>query len=96
MMILPKDAFMVLQDAVVVKEKTAIPSIIISMEEIDKKPEKPNTGVIVFTGENVTKYQLCKVKFRANYADPEEIEVDGKSYLYFRDFESSIFYVTKD
>jgi len=96
MIILPKEAFMVLQDEAIVKEKTAISSLILSMDEIDKKPEKPNTGTIVFTGDNVTKYQLCKVKFRANYADTEEMKINGESYLYFRDFESSIFYVTKD
>lgn len=87
---------MVLQDEPIIKEKTAVSSLILSMDEIDKKPEKPNTGIIVFTGSNVTKYQLHKVKFRANYADPEEIEISGKSYLYFRDFESSIYYVTED
>lgn len=95
MITLPKDAFMVLQDEA--PQQTEFKSsLILSMAEIDKKPEKPNTGIIVFTGDNVTKYQLYKVKFRANYADPEEMEIGGKSYLYFRDFESSIYYVTKD
>lgn len=96
MMILPKDAFMVLQDEPVIKEKTAISSLILSMEEIDKKPEKPNTGVIKYAGENFKQFIGWKVKFRENYADPAEIDMYGESLLYFRDFELSIYYVKKD
>jgi hypothetical protein len=95
MMILPKDAFMVLQDEA--PEQTEFKSsLILSMADIDKKPEKPNTGTIKYAGENAKQYIGGKVTFRANFADPMEIDMYGESLLYFRDFESSIYYVTKD
>lgn len=93
---LPPGAFMLLQDEPEQTEQTERPSLILSMQEIDKKPERPNTGTIVFTGEGVHEFQLCKAKVRLNYADPDPIEIDGKEYLYFRDFNSSIYYVITD
>lgn len=95
MMILPKDAFMVLQDEAPTQTEFKS-SLILSMAEIDKKPDKPNTGIIKYAGENFKQFIGWKVKFRDNYADPAEIDMYGESLLYFRDFESSIYYVTKD
>lgn len=92
-MILPKGAFMVLQDLAVVKETDSRPSLILSMEEIDSKPKKPNTGSIVFVGEGVEEYLYHKVRFREQFS--EVIEVDGIEYLFFRDYNSSIYYATK-
>ena len=96
MMVLPPGAFMLLQDEAEIKQEQVRPSLILSMEEIDKKPEKPNTGTIVFTGEGVHEYQLCKAKVRVSWADPEPIIIEGQEYLYFRDFNSSIYYVITD
>lgn len=93
MIVLPLGAFMVLQDEVEVVEKSDRPSLILSMSDMDRKPEKPNTGEIVFTSEELNKYQGCKVKVRLNFADPDPIEIKGVKYLYFRDFNSSIYYV---
>jgi hypothetical protein len=90
---LPKGAFMLLQDEAEIKEKTAISSLILSMDEIDKKPEKPNTGKIIFTSQELNEFHGCKAVVRLNYADPDPIVIDGISYLFFRDFESSIYYV---
>lgn len=93
---LPPGAFMLLQDEAEKQVEQERPSLILSMGEIDKKPERPNTGTIVYTGEGVHEFQLCKAKVRLNFADPDPITIDGKNYLYFRDFNSSVYYVITD
>lgn len=93
MIVLPKGAFTVIQDeAVIVKDDK--PKIILSIEEVNEAPKKPNTGIIVYTSEELNKYQGCKVVFRENFC--EEVNINGVEMLYFRDFESSIYYVIKD
>jgi hypothetical protein len=89
MIILPKGAFIVERDKPIIKEKTAL---ILSTEEI--KPILPNTGTIIFTSEELNEFQLCKVVFRENFAEKIDVE-EYKDLLYFRDFNSSIFYVKK-
>jgi hypothetical protein len=92
MMILPKGAFIVKQDEIVEKEEKI--AIILTMEDLKEKPKKPNTGVIIFTSEELNEFQLYRVVFRENFF--EKIDVgEYKDLLYFRDFNSSIFYVTK-
>lgn len=91
MIVLPKGAFMVLQDEPIEKENKS--GIILSAKP--EKEKKPNTGVIVYTSEELNKYQLCRVVFRENFGE-EEIEVNGKKYIFFRDFNSQIYYVITD
>lgn len=96
MIVLPPGAFMLLQDEAKIKEQTERPSLILSMEEIDKKPERPNSGIITFTGEGVHEYQGCFARVRLNFADPDPVNIDGIDYLYFRDFNSSVQYAITD
>jgi hypothetical protein len=93
MMILPEGAFTVAQDEAVVVEKK-VGGIILDIEEHNTKPKKPNTGVIFFTAPELKKYQGCKVVFRENFG--EDITIGAAEYLYFRDFNSSIYYVIED
>ncbi len=92
MIVLPKGAFIVKRDeAVVVENKSGL---ILSQEDL--KPKPPNTGVILFTSEELNKYQLCKIVFRENFG--EDITIDGVEgdLLFFRDFNSSYYYILKD
>jgi hypothetical protein len=86
MIVLPKGAFIVKQDEI--QKKT---SLILTMENLN---EKPNTGEIIFTSEELNEFQFCKVVFRENFSEKIDIG-EYKDLLYFRDFNSSIFYVTK-
>lgn len=84
MIVLPKGAFIVKADKVEEKTKGGI--------ILDTSTQKePNTGEIVFTSEELNKYQTCKVVFRANFA--EDVNINGVDLKYFRDFDSSIYYV---
>lgn len=62
-----------------------------SIEDVDAKPMKPNTGVIKFACPEFEKYIGDKVTFRFSYGDI--INIEGVEYVYLRDFNSSIFYV---
>jgi len=53
--------------------------------------EKPNTGVIVFASPELQQYEGCSVMFRESHA--EETKIQEEDLLFFRDFDSSIFYV---
>ena len=90
MIILPTGAFTVLQD-----EAQEVPpqKIIINLEEVHN-PKKPNTGIITYTAPELNKYQGCRVVFRENFS--ENIKIGETPLLYFRDFESSIYYVIED
>ena len=66
MIVLPKGAFIVLQDEAPKKEVEERASLIYSMEDINKAPVKPNSGLITFTSEELNEFQLCKVIFREN------------------------------
>lgn len=92
MVILPEGAFTVIQDAA--PEKIERKTIIMTLDDVDAKPEKPNTGTICYTAKELNKYQGCKVVFRENFC--EEIDINGTEHLYFRDFNSSIYYVIED
>lgn len=81
--ILPKGAFIVKRQEV--EKKSAI----IGVEE-----KKLNIGTIIFTHESLNEYQGLSVVFRENFS--EEIEINGEKLLYFRDLDSSIYYVTKN
>ena len=66
------------------------------LSQEDLKPKPPNTGIILFTSEELNKYQLCKIVFRENFG--EDITIDGVEgdLLFFRDFNSSHYYILKD
>lgn len=81
--ILPKGAFIVQRQEV--EKKSAI----IGIEE-----KKLNVGTIILTHEDLRVYEGLKVVFRESFS--EEIEINGNKFLFFRDFDSSIYYVTKD
>jgi hypothetical protein len=85
MIILPKNAIIVERDFT--KEN---PLKLV----LDYTPIKPNSGTILFTHESLNHLQLSKVIFRENFI--EEIQIEGKTLVYIRDFDSSIYYVTTD
>jgi len=82
MIVLPKGA-------VAVKIDKPKESIIIGVE-----PEPVDIGEIVYTSEELNKYQTCKIKFRHTYAEP--VNIEGKEFLYLRDLESSMYYIIAD
>lgn len=84
MMILPKGAFMVLPDA---KEEKTKAGIIL----VDSLQKEPDTGTIIYTAKELNNLQGKRVRFRANFA--EELEIEGKHFKFFRDLDSSIFYI---
>lgn len=86
MIVLPKGAFMLLPDKAA--EKTAGGIIL----DADTK-EVPDTGVIKYAGKNIAEYIGTRVRFR--YTFGELIKFEGKEYLYFRDLESSMYYIIK-
>lgn len=87
---LPKGAFMVIQDDT--PEKTDLTKIKgLITEEMMKDPKRPNTGEITFTSKELKHYQGLDVCFRESFG--EEIEIEGTIFLFFRDFNSSIYYV---
>lgn len=81
MIVLPKGAFVVEKDV----EETQVYGV----------SKTKNTGTIVFTSEELKQYQGCKVKFRESFSEEVDIE-QLKKLLFFRDFDSSIFYVITD
>lgn len=81
---LPKGAFTVKVDA---KEEKTASGLILHSTQV----EEPNKGEIIFTAEELNKYQGCRVVFRSNFG--EDIEINNVKLKYFRDFDSSIFYV---
>lgn len=84
--ILPKGAFIVKRD-----EPRESGSLIISVGPI----EKPNRGTIILTGPDLQSFKHSSVVFRENFY--EIIDIDNeKELLYFRDFNSSIYYVEDD
>lgn len=79
MIILPKGAVIVLQDEI--KE-----GAILGVEN-----KKPNTGELIFTSKELNHLQGKKIVFRENYG--EGLTIGLIEYLYFRDLESSMFYI---
>lgn len=87
MIVLPKGAFTVLPDEV---KNTTQAGIILS--NTDKR--ESDTGIIVYTSQELNKYQGLRIKFRPAFA--EDIEIEGTKLKYFRDFDSSFYYILKD
>lgn len=86
MIVLPKGAFTVIRSKA--EEKTTT-GIYLPTES----QKKPNFGTIAFTSEELNEYQGCEVVFRENFG--EELEIEGTEHLFFRDFDSSIYYIKK-
>lgn len=84
---LPKGAYMVLPDE---QEEKSAGGIILGEE--DKKI--PIIGTIVYVGEGLEKYLGKRVRFRGSYA--EFIELDKVPHMFFRDLNSSIYYLLED
>ena len=80
---LPADAVIVLQDKA---EEKRIGNLILPTEE-----SKPNSGVIVASGHSFKTHIGETAIFRENFA--EKITIENIEYLYFRNFEASIFYL---
>ena len=88
---LPPHAVIILQDEAPEKVERKVGALILSPDELDAKPMKPNTGVVKFSCEEFEKYIGDKVTFRFQYGDI--VTIEDVEYVYLRDFNSSIFYV---
>lgn len=84
--ILPKGAFIVKRD-----EPTESGSLIISVGPT----EKPNRGTIILTGPDLQSYKYSSVVFREIFSESIDIG-EEKGLLYFRDFNSGIYYIEDD
>lgn len=84
---LPKGAYIVLPDE---QEDKSAGGIILGEED----KEIPTVGTIVYVGEGLEKYLGRKVRFRGSYA--EFIELDKVPHMFFRDLNSSIYYLLED
>ncbi len=89
MMILPKGAVIVKQRIEEYKNPSAL--IMDNIKDLDKVF---NDGEIRFTAPELNHLQLMKVVFRPNFAEP--INIKGVDYLYFRDIESSMYYIIEE
>lgn len=87
MIVLPKGAFTVIPEKAEEKTKGGL----ILTEDLIQEPD---VGMIAFTSEELNEYQGMKVRFRKSFS--ENLNIEGISHLYFRDFNSSIYYVIKD
>lgn len=84
--ILPKGAFIVKRD-----EPKESESLIINLGPA----EKPNKGTIILAGPDLQQYIYSTVVFRENYFELIDIG-EEKGLLYFRDFNSSIYFIEDD
>ena len=83
MIILPKDSVAIERDLPKKKTSTLI------YDNPEDKPE--DTGTIIYTGETHKSKVNYRVKFRESFVEP--VEIEGKTYLFARDLDSSIFYL---
>lgn len=87
MIVLPKGAFIVQPDKK--QEKTAGGIILTEATQ-----EEPNSGIIICTSEEVKEHKGKRVVYRKNFA--EDIEIDKQELKFFRDLDSSIYYIIED
>ena len=80
---LPRDSFAVKRDEV---KQTRL--------FLGDSADKPNTGIIVLASPGLQHYEGCSVMFRETHA--EEIKIQEQDLLFFRDFDSSIYYVVEN
>lgn len=86
MIVLPKGAFIVQPDKA--QEKTA-GGIILGTAQ-----EEPNSGIIICASEEVKQHKGKKIVYRKGFA--EDIEIDGQELKFFRDLDSSIYYIVEN
>lgn len=86
MLVLPKGAFTVVPDK---KEEKTKGGLILGIED----QKEPDTGVIGFTAPELKELKGSRVRFRKGFG--EELDIDGVTHLYFRDYNSSIYYGIK-
>lgn len=87
MIILPQGCFTVIADAIENKTESGL---YLGKSEI----LVPDTGTVTLASDTLKDKIGLKIRFRPGFA--EEIEIDKVKHLYFRDFESSIYYIIKD
>lgn len=85
MIILPKDSVIVKRDETPLQTQGGI---ILT-------PQASNTGEIIFTAPELTKYQGCKVVFREGFGESLIVPPVGE-VLFFRNLENSIYYIIDD
>jgi hypothetical protein len=84
-MILPINCFIVVPDPK--KERTE--GGLILTEKYDQN--KVDTGVVTYTGENLSNMVGKKIRYRETFG--EKIDINSVPHLYFRDFDSSVYYI---
>lgn len=84
MNILPKGAFTIIKDAPIKQTKAGI--FLGDTEAMNKI----DTGTISLTSPELSEFQGSKVRFREQFGEP--LEIDGIEHVYFRDYDSAIFY----
>lgn len=89
MIILPKGAVIVKQR--VEKYQNTEGIILKDVKSLDKVF---NDGKILFTAKELNHLQGKKVVFRENFSEP--ININGNEFLYFRDLESSMYYIIEE
>ncbi len=89
MIILPKGAVIVKQR---VQKYESTSSLI--MDDVEGLDKIYNDGEIRFTAPELVHLQFAKIVFRPNFA--EAINIKGEDFLYFRDLESSMYYILQD
>lgn len=83
MIVLPKGTFTVIKDEA---KKQTESGIFLG----DNDTKDIDTGIIAFTSVELNELQGAKVRFRPHFG--EELEIEGIKHLYFRDYDSSIWY----
>lgn len=78
---LPNKAFAIIQDEPALQKTGLI---------IDIKTKEPDTGVVVLAGPDLQDKLDARVKVRLSHG--EKLTIRGVEVLYFRDYESSIYF----
>lgn len=78
---LPEKAFAIIQDEPVTQKTGLI---------LDMKPKEVDTGIVVLAGPDLQDKVGVKVRVRLTHG--EKMPIRGHEVVYFRDFESSIYY----
>lgn len=89
MIVLPKGAVIVKQRIKEFKNDFGL-----ILDDAESLNQKFNDGEIIYTAPELKHLQLKKIVFRENYAEP--INIDGADFLYFRDVESSMYYIVEE
>ena len=88
---LPPGAFTILQR---IEEYKSASSLILDATAQEELSVKHSEGTIVHASPEVEKYKGYKIFFRPGFGEP--ITIGEQDLIYFRDFNSSIYYAIKD